>query len=192
MLMVPVEQPLDGFTHIGKQVPTVSHLDSAGRTLCGAIRIGPGAITANDLDTWVLLQPGRECFSSAIRQEIHGTLSLQVDEDGAILAALLPGPVVNAQHAGCWCIGCLLPSNQSQQRVRTGRYFEPVNKPCASFAAQGQAEQSLNVRQTLSPARRLGSKIWQPFSESPALAVRIGTQEAPDSQPQANTLARQR
>ena len=67
MLVVPVKEPLDGFTHIGKQVPTVSHLDSTGRTLGGAIRISPSTITASDLDTWVLLQPGSERFSSVIR-----------------------------------------------------------------------------------------------------------------------------
>jgi len=49
-----------------------------------------------------------------------------------------------------------------------------------------------DVRQTLSPPRCLGSKIWQPFSASPALAARIGTEKTSDSKPKANTLARQR
>ena len=72
--MVAVEQPLDGFAHIGKQMPAVSHLHRTRSALGRALGVGPATITADDLNPWVLLEPGCECFSSAIWQEVYDAL----------------------------------------------------------------------------------------------------------------------
>jgi hypothetical protein len=144
-LAVPIEQPLNGFAHIDKEVPTISSLHSIGRTSRHAIRIRPGAITADDLNAWMLLKPGGERLSCAIRQEIHRALPLQAHEDRVVLVALFPGPIVNAQHAWRWCSPNLLPPGQAQQGVMAGWHFQVSDKPSTHAAAQACFDYCMDV-----------------------------------------------
>lgn len=157
--MVAVEQPLDGFAHVAKQMPAVSHLHRAPRPFGRAFGIGPTTITANDLNPWVLLEPSCECLSSPIWQEVHNTLPLQVDQDGTVLTPFSPRPVVYAQYAWRSCFCCWLPSHEAQQRVRTGRYLELLDQPGASFADQCQSDLRLEACQTLRSPRRFRREV---------------------------------
>ena len=61
---MPVTKSLDGLAKIAEQVPSISDLDSAGRTLAGTVGIRTCTIAGDDLNTWAILQPGGERRSS--------------------------------------------------------------------------------------------------------------------------------
>ncbi|GAA4579376.1 hypothetical protein GCM10023176_56930 [Micromonospora coerulea] len=58
--MVAGDGLLDVFGEVVPQMPPVGHLDSLGRTGAGALGVGVGAISADDLHGRMLCQPGGE------------------------------------------------------------------------------------------------------------------------------------
>ena len=111
--MMPVKQTLNGFTQVREQVPAICNLDRIGCALRCAFSISPGAVTADDLDTRMRLEPRGDGGGRAVREEFHRAAPLQVDEDGPVTMALLPGPVVNAQQAWRCCTASLSSPDKS-------------------------------------------------------------------------------
>src|SRR5215468_10066916 len=65
-----VEESLDRICHIRTQVPTVGDLNCRRSALPRAVSICAGAITANELDSWILLEPGRQRRRFPVRKEV--------------------------------------------------------------------------------------------------------------------------
>jgi len=63
-----------------------------------SLGILPAAIPAHDLDTRMLLSPGRNRVSGAVGQEIHHPVPLEIHDDRPIGPALPEGKVVHGEN----------------------------------------------------------------------------------------------
>jgi hypothetical protein len=93
----------DGEERVGEvlqKVEPVGHLDSLRRTFGGSFGIGASAITGNDADAWMFFEPVSDRLNLTIFEQRDWALSLQVNENGAVALAFLPGPVVDPDHFG--------------------------------------------------------------------------------------------
>lgn len=90
--------PFGGFAQVVPEVPPVRDLDG----LRGAGGGAPGEercpVPADDLDAWPFGEPDRQAGCLPVGQQVDGAAGLDVDEDGAVMAALAGGVLVNADH----------------------------------------------------------------------------------------------
>jgi len=75
---VSLSKGVHGIAEIAQHVPAVGHLHGVGRTLAGAVRIGPGTVARDDLNAGVPLQPCRQRAGLPVRQQVHDLVALQV------------------------------------------------------------------------------------------------------------------
>jgi len=66
----PIGESLDGISEIAEQMPPISSLNRARRTLPNALVINAGSIAGDNFDTWVNAEPSRVGCSIAVRQEL--------------------------------------------------------------------------------------------------------------------------
>ena len=90
--------PLYGIEHrlaeVAEQVPSVRHPYSVRRSLSRALRIGASPVAGDDLHARMALQPIRQGAQGAARQQVDRSISLQVQQNGAVPTASAPSPVV--------------------------------------------------------------------------------------------------
>jgi hypothetical protein len=79
-------------------VPSVGDLYRVRRTLTDAIGIGAGTVACHDRNARMLSGPARERLGLPIRQQIHNTVPLQIDQDRFITMTAPPSPVIHRQH----------------------------------------------------------------------------------------------
>jgi hypothetical protein len=93
------------------------------------------------------LQPVSQRVSRAVSEQINDATLLQIDQDGAVSLAFLPGPVVNAQHFWSRCRVELAVVGQTQQRVGAGGHSLLGSTPSTGFTTQYQANLALALGQ---------------------------------------------
>ena len=118
---------LDGITKVAQQMPAIRDLYGVGSALTDPIRIGTGAITRDDFDAGMSAQPGRERRRFTVRQQVDDLVLLQIDQDGAVVMATPPCPVVDTEYAWCARRGFAGHGGDdgTQQRVATGWQPKP-------------------------------------------------------------------
>src|SRR5262249_25050794 len=92
------EKGLHRFSQIRHQMIPVGHLQRLGRTLADALGVGLTAIPTHDLYTRVRLEPGCQSRRFPVREQIYGTVPLQINEKGAEEIAAAKRPVVYTKH----------------------------------------------------------------------------------------------
>ena len=97
---MPVGKGMDGIAQVAQHVPAVRDLDGIRRTLAPPVRIGSGPVARDHFHAGVPVQPGRQGFGLAIRQQVHDGVALEVHQHRSVAVTTTPGPVVDAQHAG--------------------------------------------------------------------------------------------
>src|SRR5579875_774926 len=60
-----------------------------------SIRIGTSSVSTDHLNFLMMLQPGQDRVSRAVRQEVEWLASLEIDEDRAIAVPTLDGEIIN-------------------------------------------------------------------------------------------------
>ncbi len=123
---MPIESPRHGIVEVAQEMPSIAHLDGIWSPPADAVGIAAGAITGNDLSTRMILQPGRNCVTLAVRQQVDRPVALQIDDDGAVALAAPPCPVINADDARRRCWFYRHGPDQAQQRVAADRHGEPM------------------------------------------------------------------
>lgn len=128
-----------GLLHRGgqvlKQVPAICDFEGVGGGLLDRLRIGGGPVPADDLRTGMGLEPGRERLRGAIGQHVHDPAGLDVDQHGAVGAALAEGELVHSQHPR----GTALNRRRRQQPEEPGPARgqpQATAQPCRRTAAQ--------------------------------------------------------
>ncbi len=75
---------------------TISNLPRLWRALTHRIGVKASPITVDGLDLRVGLEPLRRGRSRAIGKQIHDLTSLQINDDGPVVEALSPSPLIDA------------------------------------------------------------------------------------------------
>lgn len=93
-------------------------------------------MTRDDRHTGVFGEPLRQACGAAIGQQIDGLTAFEVDQEGAVGAALPQAPVIDAHYArwrGRWAIGGPdrppqgVPAHRDAQRAQEARAWEPAD-----------------------------------------------------------------
>jgi len=138
--MVALDHPLEGLAGVLGQVKAIGYLYSiwcAGTD--GPMVIGR-AITGDDFNAWVCLEPGCSGFGSPVGKEIDHVMALAIRKDRAEYLAFAKGEIVDSKQARRRARrrgGCM---GASEQGVTTGRYGTARTLSCSSFTAKGQRE----------------------------------------------------
>jgi hypothetical protein len=85
-----------------EQVPAVGHLLGLRCSLAGGRTITWTTVAADDLNLWVLAQPGDHRVALAIGEQVDHLAALEVDHDAPVAVAAAPGEVVDANHPRRW------------------------------------------------------------------------------------------
>src|SRR5262244_1110231 len=77
-------------------MPAVGDLNGRRRALPPAVSIGAGAIAANELHSWILLEPSRQRRRLSVREEINRRAPLKVHQNRAVTLPFVLRPVINS------------------------------------------------------------------------------------------------
>jgi hypothetical protein len=186
------EDLVQGFPEILQHMKAIRDLGGLGRAVTSAFRIGARAISRNDLHPGVLPQPLRHCLGRAIREERHGLVALQIDQDRPIRLAFPQGEIVHPKDGGCGKRRNRQPPEQTQQGVPAHHQAPLVADVHASLATQRQG----NGHETLGEPQRAprpgGGHGGQAFGEDPATAVTIAAEPLADAQLETHAVLRPR
>src|SRR5262249_46163283 len=125
----------------------VGDLDGLWRAFGCAFGIRASAITRNDADGGVLLEPGRECLRITVFEQRDRAVLFKVDNDGAVALAFFPGPVVNSNNFRRRWFGKRELAYEPQKGVAAGGAVEFATQVSTGSAAQGEANLLLLLRQ---------------------------------------------
>jgi hypothetical protein len=101
LAMMHTEDLLEGCRHMLEPMKAVGDLRGRGSPLPHAGGISFGAVTGDNLDAGMGLEPRGDGFSGAIFQHVKGTAPSELDKDGAVAMACAPRPVVDANDFRC-------------------------------------------------------------------------------------------
>jgi hypothetical protein len=96
-----IEHPFERFAKVAQDVPAVGHLDGIWRTFADTTSIFGGAITCDNLNARMALQPGRNCLCGSFWQQIDHVMSLTVDKNGSVHSTTTKCKIVQSEHARC-------------------------------------------------------------------------------------------
>jgi hypothetical protein len=88
---------LQGLGEVAEKMKAISDLQCVRRTFSRTLGVGASAITADDFDSGVRLEPPLQTRRFSIRQKIDRPVSIQVDQDCSIALTLFPSPVIHAK-----------------------------------------------------------------------------------------------
>ena len=146
---------LDDITKVVQKVPAIRDLYGVGSALTDPVRVGTGAITRDDFDARMSAQPGRKRRRLTVRQQVDDLIFLQIDQDGTVMMATPPRPIVHPEYA--WRARRDLAGHGGsygpQQRIGTGWQAEPYGKPCSGFTTGYEAEFAVQIEEAFRPAR---------------------------------------
>lgn len=98
------QESLDGLAPVLQEVPAIRHLHRARCALADPFGVLRRAVTGDEFDTKIRVQPRREGRRFPVGQQRDRLAALSVDEDGAIGVALPQGPGIDAEdlmRRGC-------------------------------------------------------------------------------------------
>src|SRR4051812_20193823 len=174
---MPIHHTLQGFAEIVEEMPPIRDLESIGCPLPGRLGIGASTIARDDLDAFMMLQPIRNGGGLAVGQQVDDGVALEVDQDGSVVLATLPSPLINPHHPQRRMRWSLSATNQPQQCIGTERHGQAGSKTRARFAAEAQAKLALDTGQPRCTSCRAGGTLTQRIGEGPPCTSGIAAQE---------------
>lgn len=128
-----------GLLHRGgqglQQVPAIRDFEGVGGGFLDRLDVGSGPVPADDLGSGMLGEPGRERLGGAVGQYVHDPAGLDVDQHGAVGAALAEGKLVHPQHPR----GTVRYRRRRQQPEQPGSARgqpQSATQPCGGTAAE--------------------------------------------------------
>jgi hypothetical protein len=138
--MMLIKEPTQGVTAVAQQMPAVQDLGGIRCASGGSVGIGAGAVTDNGRDTGMLLQPRRQSFGTTVGQQVDNPATLEIAQDRAVALALLPCPIIDAEHPDRWDRPGITGTDTVQQRRAADRHAHGGGVAGAGIAAEYQAD----------------------------------------------------
>lgn len=143
--------PFGGFTQVVPEVPPVRDLDGLRGAGGGAFSEERRPIPADDLDTWPFGEPGRQSGCFPVGQQVNGAAGLDVDEDGAVVAAFAGGVFVDADHTRDGHLGLGKSVDQPEHGTAADGHSENAGYTGSGPAREGQTDRGQGRAQPLGP-----------------------------------------
>jgi hypothetical protein len=173
----------------------IGDLPRLRRAFASALSERATAITTDDLDFGMLLEPIRCSRRGAIRQYVDYLAPFQVHDDGPIGGPLAPSPIINPDHPNA-CIGAprfCLTLEMAQDRIVARRHANALHQAFAWSAANAVAKKMKQFGGAPRPAREGSDDFRQPLDKRLSLTRLVATAPTPHAQLQrhARSLCRQ-
>src|SRR5215470_894493 len=186
-----VEESLDRICHIRTQVPTVGDLNCRRSALPRTVSICAGAITANELHSRILLEPGRQRRRFPVRKEINRRAPLKVHQNRAVTLPFVLRPVIDSDDFGILGRWQLNLADPLYDRVGADAHPQCDGQARSSLAAYGKTDQPQRLVQTERSACVRRDEGRDTFAENPSRAFHVTAIKTPrmdfhpdgDSQP---------
>ena len=85
-------------TEVPPQVEAIRDLDRVRQAGAHGLRVGAGAVAADDLYTGPGGKPGGDCGALPVREHLDRAVGVHVDQDRAVAVAAAQREIVDAQH----------------------------------------------------------------------------------------------
>jgi len=174
--VVPLQQPFQRFPEILQQMPAIGDLDGLRGSLARTVRVGTGAIPADDLHSEMIEEPPGERRGLAPQQEVDGTMRLHVHEDRPVGPPFAPTPIVHAENLGRAGVRQCRRHHRTQEGDTTDWDTELGEQACAGRTTDGDAEDDDDRREASRALAERSGDRGQPFGEDPACAGRVVTE----------------
>ena len=171
------ELRLNGLAQILHDVELVGDLPRPRRALVRALGERTAAITADDLDARMPLEPARGHSCGAFGKQIEHLPSLQVHDDGPVSGALAPSPIIDAHDAHRLLRAARLYSSfeTAQYRVVARRHADALDQALSRTPAHAMAEKINDFGGPLGAARSRSRDLGQLRGERLTLAGFVST-----------------
>jgi hypothetical protein len=137
------------------------------------VRIKASAITADNLDFGMPLEPLRRGSSRAIGQKIDDLTTFQIHDDGPVVHAFPPSPLIDAGDTRHGAIslnsGTIL--HTPQDRAIAHGHAEPGHQSLGWSTTRGVAEQADDLGQAGRPSCERRCKLRNSRSEDPTVTL---------------------
>lgn len=127
-------------------MPPVGDLQGVRGGFPDRLRAGGGPVPADGLGTGMVIEPGRERLGGAVGKHIHDPADLDVDEDGAVGAALAEGELVDPQHPR-GAVWYRRRRQEPEQPGAAGGHPKTPARPCCRTVAQLDCDRPRPVRE---------------------------------------------
>lgn len=172
------EEGFQGVAQVFEEVPAIGNLGGVRCSYRRAEHVLFAAIAADDLDTWMLLQPANQTRRGRIVEQLDGTVPLKIDQNCPIAPPLPLGPIVHPDDADIAVPEGGMGTHQTEQGSRTGWELKDTGQPSACFSTKCKA----NGGEDIGNGHRLPSPNAddgrQAFTEDTPGAVSVATAEA--------------
>ena len=170
-------------------MPSVGDLPGARQRAGDGRPVAAPAVARHDLYAGPLGEPCLHCSGLPIRQDVDDAVPLEVADDRAVAVALLPRPVVDADHPRRHGLAYVdLRAHAPQECVLADGEEKPPGHALPGPAAKGEAE---TAHQLLKPRRP--ARVWprnlrsQAFGKDLSGASPARAAETPRGQSYPNT-----
>jgi hypothetical protein len=177
------DAPLDGLGEVLPQVEPVGDLDRLRHPGPGAVGVGTGAVTADDLDAGMSRQPVRERLGGAAFQQVERRAGLAVDQERAVALAAPEREVVDSEHPRLGRFRVRRGHDQAQQDLPARRDAQGAGEPGGRAAGQRDRDVPQHAGQERGLPRVAGGQARDLLGERLPLAGGAGTEEPADGQP---------
>lgn len=93
-----MQEDFEGIAHVAHQMKPIGHLEGLGSGLATGQRIGPSAVTDQDGDLGMGLQPLPQRFRSPPFEDRHRVPAFQVHEERRVRTAPAEGNLINPEN----------------------------------------------------------------------------------------------
>jgi hypothetical protein len=174
--------PLGGLAQVVPEVPPVRDLNGLRGTGGGACGEERRPVAADDLNAWPVGEPGRQAGRLPVRQQVDGAAALDVNEDGAVVAALASGVLVDADHPRRGDLGIGECVDEPEHRAAADGYPENAGDAGSGPAREGQTDHGQRGAQPLGPLTVPACQAEYLLDESTARTPRVPADEPTDPQ----------
>jgi hypothetical protein len=138
--MEPIEPSFESFPQVADEMPPIEDLLGLWGAKGGPTRILCGAVTAQDEDAWMRLEPRSKGIGRAVGPQVDRPMALQVYQQGAIGAPTTHRPIIDPKDGRRWHGRIRQLADEPQQGIGAGGHMKLGAQPRPGFATKGETE----------------------------------------------------
>lgn len=161
-----LKSPFECIRKIVKEMPAIGNLDCSRSTTCCSLGVGTAAVTANNLNPWVCMQPSTHTGSRAIGEQVNWAMGFEIDQDCSIGLASPARPVVDAQHSRRCRRRQWSATNQAKKSWSTGGHPQAVEEASTAFATHGKGNHTQDLGEPVCASGVWRSELGQTFGKN--------------------------
>ena len=167
--LVATELSLYLLPKIFQYVEAISDLPRLWGTLAWRIGVEAGAIAVDDLKFRLLPEPGRRGRRGAIREQSDHLALFEIDNDGSIVEAFAPSPLIDTSDAdrGMFRLGQGGFLEAPENRGVAHRHSQAGHQPFRRSTSCRMTEEPHNSGQASGPTSEARCPMWKLLREDP-------------------------